>query len=252
MARLAKTVPARPTAVVRTPTLRSQLREALRQRIQSGEWKTDDRLPSEHELIDAHGVSRITVRQALADLAAEGLIVRVHGKGSFVAPAPVRQELSRLQGLAEALGGQGRTVRTQVLSWRSARPPAAEAAVLGLAAGTRCMELRTLRFADDQPLSYNRTWIEPTLARGLTPEALAASDLLTLYETGQGVRVARATVDIRAALAADEPCQLLALQPPAAVLVVERTVYTFGDRPLHHERSVYHPEAFSLRLELAR
>src|SRR5690606_37654769 len=112
----ANTVPGSTGSAGNGLTLRAQVREALRAGILRGDWRTHDRLPSENELIERHGVSRITVRQALADLAGDGLIVRVQGKGSFVAPAPVRQELSRLQGLSEALGGQGREVLTRVLS----------------------------------------------------------------------------------------------------------------------------------------
>ena len=73
-----------------------------------------------------------------------------------------------------------------------------------------------------------------------------------LYETRLGLRVARATVDIQADLATSAQCTRLQLQAPSAVLQVERTVYTLDDRPLHHERSVYHPRAFSYRLSLQR
>jgi GntR family transcriptional regulator len=236
----------------RAPTLRGQVREALRQRIHAGEWRTGDRLPSESELIEAHAVSRITVRQALADLAAEGMIERVQGKGSFVAPGPVRQELSRLQGLSEALGRQGRAVRTQVLAWRRERPDAAQRTVLGLAAGEQCMALRTLRYADDEPLSFNCSWVASWAAEGLTRQALADSDLLTLYEGRKAIRVARAVVDISATLASAEQCRLLGLSPPAALLQVERTVYALDGRPLHRECSVYAPQAFSYRIELDR
>lgn len=233
-------------------TLRSQVREALRQRIHVGEWRTGDRLPSENELIEAHGVSRITVRQALADLAAEGMIVRVQGKGSFVSPGTVQQELSSLQGLAEALALQGKAVRTQVLSWHRVRPGAAARAALGLAANQTCMELQTLRFVDEQPLSYNRTWLTSAAAQGLDKAMLETSDLLTLYERLQSTRVASASVDIRAALASQAQADLLGLTLPAAVLQVEKSVYTYEQLPLHHECSVYHPDMFSYRMALSR
>lgn len=233
-------------------TLRARVREALRERILRGEWQTHERLPSENQLIDEQGVSRITVRQALADLVADGLIVRVHGKGSFVAPAPVRQELSRLQGLSEALGGQGREVLTRVLSLGQASLPARAAKALGLPPGTPCVELQTLRFSDGQPLSLNSTWIEPTLGASLDKDTLAQTDLLTVYESTLNLRVTRAVVDIGAALANARQRRLLAVEAPAAVLVVERTVFSTGERPVHFEASTYRPDAFSYRLELAR
>lgn len=234
------------------PTLRSQVREQLREQIHRGQWLTGDKLPSEADLMAQHQVSRITVRHALADLEAEGLINRVQGKGSFVAPAAIVQDLSRLQGLAEALSRQGRTVRTEVLSWRSHQPSTEVREALGLRKGQTCMQLHTLRFADDHPLCENYTWIHPEAAQGLAVDALQQADLLTLYETLQGLRVVRATVDIQADLATPAQCARLDLQAPSAILRVERTVYTQADQALHHERSTYHPSAFSYRLNLAR
>lgn len=234
------------------PTLRSQVREHLRQEIHSGRWHTGDLLPSEAELMAQHQVSRITVRHALADLTAEGLITRLQGKGSFVAPGAIIQDLHRLQGLAEALARQGRTVRTQVLSLRPHRASVRVGEALGLLAGEHCMQLHTLRYADDRPISENHTWIHPDAAQGLRIQDLDHADLLTLYEVGSGQRVARATLDIQADLATSSQCERLKLSAPSAILRVERTVYTLSDKALHHERSVYHPKAFSYRLSLAR
>lgn len=233
-------------------TLRARLRETLRQQIVGGHWKTDDRLPSENELMHSTGMSRITVRQALADLAADGLIVRVQGKGSFVAPAPVRQELSRLQGLSEALAHQGRAVHTRVLFLGASVWPTRVAEAMGTDAGAPCVELRTLRFADGRPLSLNTTWIEQSVGQGIDARMLEGSDLLTLYEAGHPLRVAQALVDIRAALATPEQGQQLQLGTPAAVLHVDRSVFAAAGRPLHFESSVYRADAFTYRMELAR
>ncbi len=199
-----------------------------------------------------HQVSRITVRHALADLAAEGLIDRAQGKGSFVAPVAIVQDLSRLQGLTEALARQGRKVRTRVLSLRPRRPAADVCEALGLDDGEQCLQLHTLRYADAHPLSENHTWIHPDAAQGLDVEAFPQADLLTFYETELGLRVARATVDIQADLATSAQCARLKLRAPSAILRVERTVYTLSDQAMHHERSVYHPGAFSYRLSLQR
>lgn len=233
-------------------TLRSQVREELRQRIHRGEWRTGDRLPSENDLIKAHGVSRITVRQALADLASDGMIVRVQGKGSFVSPAVVQQELSSLQGLAEALALQGKAVHTQVLSWQRVRPGAAQRLALGLKPNQSCMELQTLRFVDEKPLSYNCTWLDVAVARGINKGMLESSDLLTLYEQVKGMRVASASLEIRSTLASQQQADLLNLNLPAAVLQVDKSVYNYEHKPLHYECSIYHSDMFSYRMGLSR
>jgi DNA-binding GntR family transcriptional regulator len=234
------------------PTLRGQVREWLRRQIHGGRWLTGDQLPSEAELMAQHRVSRITVRHALADLAAEGLIERLQGKGSFVAPATIVQDLSRLQGLSEALSYQGRAVRTEVLSLRPHRPAAAIGQVLGLQGAATCLLLHTVRYADEHPISENHTWIHPAVAPSLKASDLEQADLLTLYESRLGLRLARANVDIQADLATSAQCKRLELKAPSAILRLERTVYSATEQAVHHERSICHPSALSYRLNLAR
>lgn len=235
-----------------TCTLRSRVRESLRSHIHQGQWRLGERLPSETELMQAHAVSRITVRHALADLVSEGLIERIQGKGSYVASGAVHQDLSRLQGLTEALLPQGRRVHTQVLSLQRRNPTATIARHLRLQTSQVCMLLHTLRHVDDQPLSENHTWIRLEATQGWHVSALENVDLLTLYEQTLGLRVVRASIDIQAALATQAQCRRLQLRHPSAVLRVERTVFTFNDQALHHELSVYQPKAFSYRLSQNR
>ncbi len=233
-------------------TLSSQLREFIRSQIHAGDLKTGDQLPSENELGKMHGVSRITVRQALADLTAEGLIVRMQGKGAFVSPGKVRQELTRLQGLTEALGHQGMQVRTQVLMWKKLQAPPSIRTLLGLGAKQHCMALQTLRYVDNKPLSINHIWLNPMAAKGLTRDSLETADLLTLYEATLGIRLARASVEITSALATPVQIQQLGLTSPAAVLKVEKTVFAHDEQALHCEQSIYNPAMFRYNIDLSR
>lgn len=233
-------------------TLSGQVRESIRAQIHAGHLRTGDRLPSESELGKIHAVSRITVRQALADLSSEGLIVRMQGKGSFVSPGTVRQELSRLQGLTEALVSQGMQVRTEVLLWKQLQPPNAIQMLLGLTAKQKCMALQTLRYVNEKPLSINHSWLSAMAAKGLTRASLKTADLLTLYEKIHGIRLARASVEIAAALATPTQIHQLGLNSPAAVMQVEKTVYTYDDVVLHCEQSIYNPALFRYNMELVR
>jgi GntR family transcriptional regulator len=233
-------------------TLSGQLREAIRIQIHTGDLKTGDRLPSESDLGKTYGVSRITVRQAMSDLASEGLIVRHQGKGSFVSPGTVRQELNRLQGLTEALVHQGKRVQTEVLLWRKSQAPSAIRLLLGLSTQQQCMALHTLRFVDEKPISINRTWLSAIAAKGITRQSLQTADLLTLYDKLHGVRLARASVEISSALATEAQSQKLGLISPASVLLVAKTVYAHNDQVLHCEQSVYNPAMFRYSIELTR
>src|SRR4249920_528531 len=113
--------------------LYAQLRDELRGRILDGRLAPLAQLPSESALTARHGVSRITVRQALNDLQKEGLIVRVHGKGSFVSRPQVTQDVTRLQGLSEAMSRDGHEVLNRALSIRDVPATAAVAERLRIA-----------------------------------------------------------------------------------------------------------------------
>src|SRR5215475_6273599 len=102
-------------------TLRAQLRERLRTDILGGRLREGDRLRSEHQLATDFGVSRITVRQALADLVVQGLIVKVQGKGAFVSPRPVAATFDHIEGLAEAVATSGVKIQNRRLQLKRMR-----------------------------------------------------------------------------------------------------------------------------------
>src|SRR5687768_4196717 len=148
-------------------SLHAQLRDALRARILDGRLEPGAKLPSESELTAAHGVSRITVRQALGALQAEGLIVKLHGKGAFVSHPKAAQSLNRLQGLNEALALEHHAVSSKRLAWREVKAPAAVARQLQLAAGEtvttcrRCATSTASRSRSTTPTcraSWARSW----------------------------------------------------------------------------------------------
>src|SRR4051794_12427970 len=98
--------------------LYTQVREIIRRRVLDGSYAPLSQMPSESQMCEAFGVSRITIRQALGDLQKEGLIFKVAGKGSFVAKPKAFQNLSRLQGFGEAMAPAGYETFSQVLSLR--------------------------------------------------------------------------------------------------------------------------------------
>lgn len=234
--------------------LHAWLRERLRADILDGRLPPEARLPSETELTRRFGISRITVRQALAALAQDGLIVSAQGKGRFVAPRRIAQDLARLQGLSESVSGQGRTVHGRTLHWREARATAAEAVALGLATGDPVLELLSLRYVDRQPLSLNRSRMAPALAERLRRIDVARRDLIDVYERELGIAVGHADLTIAATAADARQARLLAVDPGAPLLRLHRVLHAADGRPLHLETAVYRSDAFnySVRVERAR
>lgn len=232
--------------------LHLRLRHRLRDDILEGRLAPHDQLPSENALIERFGVSRITVRHALAALHAEGLITKVQGKGSFVAPPRLRPSLDRLRGLSESLAGEGHDVQARVVGYDEHAADALLAARLGLEPGAPVAALLSLRYVDRQPLSLNRLQMAAALGARLRKADIGRRDVVAVYETDFGLRIGHAEVEV-SALAADRRLrEQLGLAEHAPVLQVERLVHDADGRPLHLETSWYRHDGFSLRLTVQR
>lgn len=232
--------------------LHLRLRNHLRDEILQGRLAPLAQLPSEAELIARFEVSRITVRHALAALHAEGLITKVQGKGSFVAPPRLSPPQDRLRGLSESLGESGHEVQARLVGSSEAAAPAALARRLGLAAGTPVAELLSLRYVDRQPLSLNRLQMAAPLAARLRKADIGRRDVVAVYETDFGLQLGHAEVEISAAPAGRLQRKHLGLAEHAPVLQVERLVHDAAGQPLHLETSWYRHDGFSYKLRIER
>lgn len=232
--------------------LHARLRDALKATILDGRLLPGDKLPSESELQAEHGVSRITVRQALGALQAEGLIVKLHGKGAFVSHPKAAQSLNRLQGLQEALADDAHAVSNRRLAWREVKAPPEVARQLGLPAGSAVYHLQTLRYVDREPLSVNHSWLLPALGARLARVDFAQRDLIDIFEHEGGLAIGRADLDIGAATARAADAKLLRIDTGAPVLEVERVVHDAAGVPVHAERAVYRADAFRYRISVQR
>lgn len=245
----AAAVPALPAGA---DPLHLRLRNHLRDEILQGRLAPLAQLPSEAELIARFEVSRITVRHALAALHAEGLITKVQGKGSFVAPPRLSPPQDRLRGLSESLGEAGHEVQARLVASSEAAATPAMARRLGLPAGTPVAELLSLRYVDRQPLSLNRLLMAAPLAARLRKADIGRRDVVAIYETDFGLQVGHAEVEISATAAGRLQRRHLGLPEHAPVLQVERLVHDSTGQPLHLETSWYRPEGFSYKLRLER
>ncbi|TFY98032.1 GntR family transcriptional regulator [Ramlibacter rhizophilus] len=232
-------------------TLYAQLRDQLRDRILQGQLVPHDKLPSESELSAEHGVSRITVRQALADLQRDGLIVRVQGKGAFVAAPRTQQSLQRLQGLGEALAGLGR-VHSRRLSVKELRASPEAARALRLPGGSTAWQLASLRYLEREPLSVNIAWFPGALGERMLRIDASGRDYIDVLETELDRPVAQAELEISAVPAPTRQARLLKVEPGAPALRVQRVLHGADGQPLQFETALYRGDTFSYKLSLVR
>jgi GntR family transcriptional regulator len=232
--------------------LYTQIKDILRGRILDGTYTAHEQMPSETEMTRTFKVSRITIRQALGDLQKEGLIFRIHGKGTFVAKPKAFQSLSRLQGFGEAMSPLGHETFSQLIGMREVQADKAVAARLHVAAGTALTEIRRLRFLNREPISLDVSYLATELGERLAQADLAARDIFLILENDFGLALTHAELKIEAMLADDTLAELLRVPEGSPLLRIERLTFADGERPLDFEYLYYRGDAFQYRLTIER
>ncbi|HUJ85666.1 MAG TPA: GntR family transcriptional regulator [Burkholderiales bacterium] len=237
-----------------SPTFRplyKQIKELLLDGLRGGEWRPGDAIPSEIELAARYRVSQGTVRKAIDELAADNLLVRRQGKGTFVASHGEPQVRFRFLRLAPDAGGAVMAER-KLLDFRRARASAEIARLLELRSGDSMIVLTRLLLFSGDPVVLEEVWLPAGLFRGLTAAAITEHKgaLYNLFETQYGTRMVRAEEKLKARSADAETAKLLAVAPGHALLEVERLSYTYGDRPVEWRRGLYKTDRHFYRSEL--
>ncbi|MDP3086165.1 MAG: GntR family transcriptional regulator [Rubrivivax sp.] len=232
--------------------LYQQIKTLLVRSLQGGEWRPGAAIPSEMELAARFKVSQGTVRKAIDEMAAENLLVRRQGKGTFVATHAEDKTKYRFLRLTPDEGGPAGMQR-RLLDCRRMRAPADVAQALALQAGELAVQVRRLLLAGEQPVVLDDIWLPGSLFQGLTAEHLNThrGPMYGLFEVDFGVRMIRAEEKIRALAAAPEEAELLALPPGHPLLSVERLSFTYGDRPVEWRRGLYSTASHHYRNELS-
>lgn len=205
------------------------LAAALRSRVVAGEWPPGSALPAEQLLAAEHGVALGTLRRALELLAEQGLIERVHGKGTFVRQGIAGASMLRFFRFGEHAGV---VPASRIVSRQRVAASAAAARALGLAPGEPVLRLQRLRLIDEQPCLLEDLWLPMDLFAPLAQGDCADWDALLypMYARVCGVHVQRAVDDIGFGLLAAAQARLLALPAGHPAAVVTRQAYDLSGR----------------------
>lgn len=228
-----------------------QVKASIMRGLQVGQWKPGEPIPSEVELAARFGVSQGTVRKAIDELAAEHLLVRRQGKGTFVAShheAPAQFRFLRLR----TDDGEIEPPQRTILECRRLRAPAEVARRLELRPSETAMLVRRLLSFGAVPTVLDDIWLPGALFRGLTADRLAAyhGPLYALFETEFAVRMVRCEERLRAVAADAAAAPLLKVSQGEPLLFVDRTSFTYGDRPVEVRRGLYLTRAMHYHNEL--
>ena len=229
-----------------------QLAERLRRQIAEGRYPEGSQLPTEAALGSEFEVSRITVRAALDRLAAEGLLRRARGRGTFVAAPPIEHDLGQLTDFAEDMAAAGLTPSSRVTHFAEEPASPAVAAQLGLAPGVAVTRVDRLRLADGQPLAFDRTWLPLRYGRVLERGALAAETILRQLEGRYGIPILGGRYTIEATAARGEVARVLGVAAGTPTLLLHRTSSTAGGEVVYYQQRHYRADRVRYALDLHR
>ena len=230
--------------------LYTQLRDWLMHEIASGNFLPDQRLPSERELAVRFIVSRMTVRQALLDLAREGVVYTRTGKGTYVSEPKINQRLQALSGFSQDVSARGGTPSSRVLEFK-VNPPAPDvAAALRLAPEKQIIVLSRLRLADGVPLALETSYLPFDRFPNLFNHDFSFESLYSVLEDEYGCVLTQAEQTIEAALANKHESDLLILPSPAAIFKMERLTKTSDGLPVEFVISAYRGDRYKFHSNL--
>lgn len=230
--------------------LHRQLFVLLKEQIASGRYRAGERLPTQDALCKQFSVSRITVRHALADLQAEGLIRNEQGVGAFVTARPAATRRGPALGFVGELHRTLEETTMKLLSLGPRRCPLAIAAALGVAEEEEALHVVRTRSRGRTPVMLLDAWIPQRFAGAVTPRALLKTPLYQLI-AGSADRLGRVVQEINGALADPIVAQSLGVDVNSAMLKIERLVHDRDGTPIQHLTIWSSPQRSRLVMEVA-
>ena len=225
-----------------------QVRETLRS--EYGGLAPRTPIPTELELIERFGVSRITLRRAIDDLVVEGLLERHQGRGTFTSVPKLTHELNAITSWTEQLRALGYNARTTNRICKEIPAPSRVAHALNLRPAEAVMMLRRTRLAGEEPLSLMTNYIPSRLVPDICKECEVAESLYELLEQRYGLIPHRAVDTVETRAATDEEAEILGIEPWAPILLVTRLSFLKDGVPLELVSAISRGDRYQYRVTL--
>lgn len=203
-----------------------RVKNLIAEQIVSGRWPEGDQLPSENQLVNSLGLSRMTVNRALRELSADGLVVRLMGVGTFVAEKKVSSALFEVRNIADEVTHRGHRHRSEVDFIRAEPAEAIIAHQLGVPDGSPVFHSRVVHFEDDLAIQVEDRHVNPEIAPEYLDQDFAAQTpnnyLMSVAPLGRGEHV------VESVLAAPDECRLLGIGEAEPCLLIHRRTWSEG------------------------
>ncbi|MBR4670300.1 MAG: GntR family transcriptional regulator [Butyrivibrio sp.] len=203
-------------------SLQYQLREVLFEKLNSGEWKAGEMIPSEHELCEEYGVSRITVREVLKELVQSGYLKRKQGKGTFVSKPSVEATLVSNYSLSADLKQKGISSEFKLISLEVVDPSPSKKEFFELADGEKLFEIIRTRTIKDEIYAWEKAYVPEKYLKGLTEEEIQSKGLYPSIKERTGLYPIEAEEKMEAVICPAYVAKQMNLPTNTAVFKIKR------------------------------
>ena len=232
--------------------LYAKVETSLAAEIVKGTLARGSQLLPEDRLIERFGVSRITIRKAIENLVARGLVEIRRGKGTFVTEPKIRQDLTELSGFVEDMIALGRNTTARLLDKRPVPASDTVAAHLGVAVGTQVYRIERVRLANGVAMSFDETYLPLDIGEKIVSNDLEAEPIFSLLENKYGLPLVEAEYRLEAVTADEHVAQALEVAPGSPIFLIERTSYCEGPKPIDYEKLYYRGDLIKFSTRLSR
>lgn len=230
-----------------------QLMQLLSKRIDNGDWPVGAQIPGEPELCTLYGISRTVVRQALGEMEQQNLIVRRKGKGTYVAEPKVSESLAqKLTGFYQDMTERGYRIATKVLHQRVVPVSDKVAEYLQIAPRAPVVDIRRLRFVNEEPIQLVTTYLPYELCPALAEADLEDRSLYDFLESTCGLSITRGRRFIEAVAANEVEARLLHVERGAPLILLDSVSYLADGCPIEYYHAVHRGDRSRFEIELVR
>lgn len=230
-----------------------QIEMDLKARIARREWVPHQMLPSEAKLSEEYHVSRVTLRQALAELEKDGVIRKVRGRGAFIneTPSPFLHSLNYSVISSDRMGQRLPGVAAKLLELKIFPKPNEDAREhLGIPADTGVVYIKRLFTKDDTPLAINRSWIPSHLVPGLCRDGLIGNQLATTLRERYGIQAERVRDYLEVVRPTPSECGLLEIPSDCPLILVKGVSYQADGSPLEYSNTLWPGDRVRFQIDL--
>lgn len=220
-----------------------KIQNELKKEIDDGFLKNGDLVPSENELKDKYGVSRMTVRQALNNLVNDGYLYRHKGKGTFVSQRKIEKNIHGVRSFTEEMAETNRKVSSKILKFEKIIAPAAISDKLFLSKKEEVYQIERVRFGDDTPVLYEQLYIPVKLFKTIDENDLKSS-FYEYVEKQMGFQISHCLQSIEAIATPKEIYEILEIDQTVPTLLIVRNTFLSNGRPFEYVKSFYRSDQY--------